>query len=84
MGLSIGTQNMLKAFHGRCVRCLRAYDCIHEIEPRSSGKGKVVPENQVPLCASCHNEIHTFGAANYISDLKELRQRRLKAYANYR
>jgi 5-methylcytosine-specific restriction endonuclease McrA len=55
---------------------------VHEIEPRSSGKNKLVLENQVPLCDNCHNRVHTFGANYFAVELHNLRQARLESYGS--
>jgi 5-methylcytosine-specific restriction endonuclease McrA len=75
------SQKVLRKFKGRCFRCPNPATQVHEIEPRSSGRGKLVFENQVALCTQCHMEIHQKGATSFVEELKELRQSFLEKYA---
>lgn len=75
------SQKVLRKFKGRCVRCPKPATQVHEIEPRSSGHGKLVFKNQVALCTQCHMEIHQKGATNFVEELKKSRQVFLEKYA---
>lgn len=40
-----------------CFHCLvRPAVALHELTPRSAG-GKLEPDNQIPLCNQCHDEV---------------------------
>ena len=52
-------------YNNMCARCMVSPSAhIHEILPRSAG-GKLVEENQIPLCARCHEIVHTNWKAHY-------------------
>ena len=69
-------------FKDRCILCFKAAECIHEIEPRSSGEGSMKWENRVTLCNQCHNmgenSVHHRGnSESEIMRLKLARQKYL-------
>ena len=57
---------IMKLFRGRCVSCLSPATQIHELVTRARTKRAItMPQNRVPLCASCHNRAHFNG---YVED----------------
>ena len=46
-------------YGNRCVHCGSSIFCIHEIEPRSTGKKSMLLSNRVPLCPEFHDFLHT-------------------------
>jgi 5-methylcytosine-specific restriction endonuclease McrA len=53
---------IMKLFRGRCVACYCRAEHVHELIPRSRTKhATTIPNNRVPLCASCHNRAHFDG-----------------------
>ena len=69
---------VLKIFDGRCVRCGRPTNVVHEIVPISNGKKYLAIKNRVPLCDfpyenSCHSWAHGIGTRNSIPILLEKR-----------
>lgn len=67
--MSEWTQEELQIFEGfdnRCVLCwINLAVTLHEIIPKSKDKDWMRPENRVPVCAKCHDQIHRFGALNF-------------------
>lgn len=71
---------ILWLFDGRCIRCGRPTNVIHEIIPISHGNSALHWRNRVPLCDypdhnSCHNWAHNVGTDNSIPELQELRRK---------
>jgi 5-methylcytosine-specific restriction endonuclease McrA len=65
-------------FNNRCVIDFKPYNHMHHILPKSLG-GKDIDENKVPLCAECHDKVHSSGNTLYwIRFLRKLRDRRLE------
>lgn len=53
---------IMKLFRSRCVACFSKAEHVHELIPRSRTKhATTMPNNRVPLCASCHNRSHFNG-----------------------
>jgi hypothetical protein len=73
---------IIRLFHGRCIRCNHRAVTVHEIYPRSCGKIAEKSENRVPLCHDCHDEIHQHGAVNFVTELLRLRREFLEKYAS--
>ena len=73
-------EEILKIYKGRCVMCQRKADHVHEIIPRSQTKNWDTFENRVPLCASCHDDVHKTGTKRNESILNTYRIMRLTAY----
>lgn len=76
---------ILRKFKYRCIPafpgiCTGVATQVHEIEPRSSGRGKLVFENQVATCIHCHDYITSRGSTNFMAELKEKRQDFLDKY----
>jgi hypothetical protein len=71
---------IMRLFHGRCIRCNKRAVTVHEILPRSCGKIAEKFENRVPLCHACHEEIHQHGAINFVTELLRLRREFLEKY----
>lgn len=75
-------QIVWKLFHGKCVRCGRPADTIHEIKPRSLLKIWWLIENMIPLCVYCHMWAHHRGTRFSAPILNVLRKKRLEEYAS--
>ena len=61
---------IFRLFNFRCLVCPRTAVVLHEIIPKSKApKTWNRPENKVPLCAECHEEIHRHGAMRYVEFL---------------
>lgn len=69
-------KQLARRFKYRCIICLKRYEGIHHVVPKSLG-GEDNDENKVPLCQYHHREIHNTGAVNWIKYLLELRDKRL-------
>ena len=69
---------IFRQFSFKCLVCSKQAIVLHEIIPKSKApKTWDVPENKVPLCANCHEEIHRHGAMRYVEFLKTRREIRL-------
>jgi 5-methylcytosine-specific restriction endonuclease McrA len=73
-------EELYELFHGRCVRCNVRAVTIHEIIPRSHGKGTMELDNRIPICASCHAWAHDIGTKTSIPVLKQYRIEALERY----
>lgn len=71
---------IVKLFKGRCVRCQRVYDTIHECIPRSQGIDSMRRENRVLICAKCHDWAHRVGTKVSAPILQDAREKRLEQY----
>jgi len=71
---------IVKLFKGRCVRCQKPYDTIHECVPRSQGKVAMNFDNRVPICAKCHDWAHRVGTKVSAPILLDAREKRLRQY----
>lgn len=61
-------------FRGRCCLCSKPAVTLHEIVPKSKRpKTWNIPENRIPVCATCHNRIHYDGDNKWTKGLQELR-----------
>ena len=59
---------------GLCYVCLNALSVhTHEIVPRSKG-GELESYNQVKLCLSCHDKVHTEGTGKWEERLRLAKQ----------
>ena len=67
--------SLFRLFGFKCGRCKRVKAVtIHEIIPKSKlPKSWNIPENRIPLCNSCHREIHDNGCKNFVSELLKCR-----------
>lgn len=65
---------ILWLFDGRCLRCGRKTNIIHEIVPISHGKSSLHWKNRAPLCIVCHDWAHGIGTNNSIPVLQEKRK----------
>lgn len=70
-------------YNGLCLRCLMEYkelkshDVVHHIiEVKEDWNKRLYKDNLIPLCHSCHNELHS----NYNSDRKEELKEILEKY----
>lgn len=71
-------KELLDQFGNRCIVCGRITQVLHEIEPKSKRpKDWDNPENQVPVCVTCHTRIHKEGALNWKDKLIDLRRKSL-------
>ena len=76
---------ILWLFDGRCVRCGKPTNVIHEINPISHGNSALHWRNRVPLCdypdhsdkVPCHKWAHEIGTDNSIPELQALRRKAL-------
>jgi 5-methylcytosine-specific restriction endonuclease McrA len=66
-------------YNNRCiVNPVHEYATIHEIVPRSKRpRTWKHDENRVPVCASCHDEIHRTGAMGWVEKLRRIQAERL-------
>lgn len=71
---------IVKLFKGRCVRCQRPYNTIHECVPRSQGKAAMEEDNRVPICDKCHDWAHRVGTRVSAPILLKAREKRLEQY----
>jgi len=72
---------IIHIFRGRCIRCMRPANVVHEDEPRSlRPKTWAAIENRTPLCDACHEWVHQQGAMSVITELKTLKKKRLMAF----
>jgi len=68
-------------YKGRCIVCLKPYVTIHEIIPKSQRPHSWrTLQNCVPICPKCHREIHSSGTKNWVKELKQLQQKRIKDF----
>lgn len=77
-------EQVIISLHGRCVRCRRSYDVVHEIVPRSNGKDAYRITNRVTLCYECHEWAHRNAQSLVRSELHRLRLEALKRYDEIR
>ena len=69
---------IFRQFSFKCLVCSKQAVVLHEIIPKSKApKTWDRPENKVPLCANCHENIHRHGAMRYVEFLKTIREIRL-------
>lgn len=73
-------EELYELFHGRCVRCNQRAVTIHEIIPRSHGKGTMEKENRIPICAECHSWAHDIGTKTSIPVLQQYRNDAIERY----
>jgi len=63
-------------YGGKCVKCGKPADVIHEDVPKSKRpKTWMEKGNRSPLCVSCHNWAHYKGTAYSSKILKECKKR---------
>ena len=63
-------------YGGRCVRCSKPSNIVHEIVPRSvDPRNWIAVSNRVLLCGGCHEFIHQRGAMNFVDELRECQAR---------
>jgi len=85
---NIGNQNtfnrdeLLDFYSGRCLlNPSHEAVCIHEIHPKSQRPNTWNTFlNCIPLCAECHDKIHSEGAGNGIEKLEKLRDNWIEKY----
>lgn len=70
---------LLWLFDGKCVKCGKPTNIIHEIKPISHGKASLNWKNRVTLCQNfegtgCHDWAHSVGTRNSIPILQEKRK----------
>ena len=66
-------KKVLDLFQHRCILCGTWTNMVHEIHPRSSGKGAMAIENRVPLCSEHHNWAHSVGTKKSVPILQKRR-----------
>jgi len=71
---------ILQKFRGKCVRCRRSTNTVHEIIPKSQNLSWSEYGNQVPLCVKCHEYVHKDGWSNHFLEIVNLRDQRLVEY----
>lgn len=64
---------ILFLFRGKCLKCGKPTNIIHEIIPISHGNVALHWTNRVPLCDNHHNWAHDIGTNNSIPILQEMR-----------
>lgn len=65
---------ILWLYDGRCIKCGRPTNIIHEIVPISHGRKALHWKNRVPVCGGCHDWAHSVGTNNSIPILQEKRK----------
>lgn len=71
---------ILLKFRGKCVRCRKGTNTVHEIIPKSQNFTWSEYGNQVPLCVECHEYVHRDGWSNHFLEIINLRDQRLLEY----
>jgi 5-methylcytosine-specific restriction endonuclease McrA len=67
-------------FNGKCIRCSKPAEVIHEDVPKSrKPKTWMEKENRSPLCIHCHNWAHYKGTRYSAGLLRELKRKLLNA-----
>jgi 5-methylcytosine-specific restriction endonuclease McrA len=82
MEKDITGDNLLVLFRHNCITlmasCTQHTSAIHEIIPKSKGKGWNRPRNRVPLCPTCHGWVHNvIGTKQAAAKIEEARQLRM-------
>ena len=65
---------ILWLFDGKCVKCGKPTNVIHEVVPISHGRSTLSIKNRVTLCVICHAWAHNIGTNNSIIILREKRK----------
>ena len=73
---------IFRQFRFRCISCDDKAVVLHELVPKSRLKDWKREGNRVPLCAVCHENAHKLGTRYSRKLLSEMRDFRLKLYAN--
>ena len=73
-------ERVIEIFQGKCVRCLRPFNSVHEIIPKSLTRKWNVIENRILLCMQCHDWAHHRGTKYSKPKLRGFQKLRLEQF----